>query len=55
MTSYKRSPMEQAYKAVRILVLLATAFAILAPLVVMASTAFKVDGEIYDFPMSIIP
>ncbi len=55
MTSYKRSPMEQAYKAVRILVLLATAFAILAPLVVMASTAFKVDGEIYDFPMSVIP
>lgn len=55
MTSYKRSPMEQVYKAARLLILLVTMCAILAPLVVMISTAFKVDGEIYDFPMSVIP
>jgi multiple sugar transport system permease protein len=55
MTSYSRSPSVVAYKIARAVVLAATAVLILAPLVVMASTAFKPDGEIYDFPMHVIP
>jgi len=35
--------------------LLFTAFLILMPLVVVASTAFKPDDQIYEFPMRIIP
>jgi len=37
------------------ILLLFTAFLILMPLVVVASTAFKPDDQIYEFPMRIIP
>lgn len=39
----------------RALLLLLTVMLIFIPLVVMVSTAFKPDSQIYDFPMSIIP
>jgi multiple sugar transport system permease protein len=55
MTSFNRKRSDAAYKAFRGALLLGTAFLILLPLVVMASTAFKPDGQIYDFPMRIIP
>jgi multiple sugar transport system permease protein len=41
--------------AVRLTVLLGVSILILMPLVVMLSTAFKPDSQIYDFPMKIIP
>ena len=39
----------------RTLLLLLMCFLIFAPLVVMLSSAFKIDSQIYDFPMRIIP
>lgn len=55
MTSFENRPLASAFRLFRGIVLILTVCAILAPLVVMVSTAFKVDGEIYDFPMSIVP
>jgi multiple sugar transport system permease protein len=55
MTSFNRRGTELAYRAFRAALLAATAFLIVMPIVVMASTAFKPDGQIYDFPMRIIP
>lgn len=55
MTSYKLRPATLVFRAVRAAVLVLTAGIILVPLVVMASTAFKPDGQIYEFPMRIIP
>jgi multiple sugar transport system permease protein len=55
MTSYNQSPSAVVFRIVRGVILAAIAALILAPLVVMASTAFKPDGEIYDFPMRVIP
>ncbi len=55
MTSFERSLSTALFKFVRAAILAITAGLILAPLVVMASTAFKPDGEIYDFPMRLIP
>lgn len=55
MTSYKLRPASLVFRAVRAAVLVLTAGIILVPLVVMASTAFKPDGQIYEFPMRIIP
>jgi multiple sugar transport system permease protein len=49
------SPRALAYRAMRLLVLMIVGAAILAPLAVLASTAFKGDGEIYDFPMRLVP
>ncbi|MCL2762705.1 MAG: carbohydrate ABC transporter permease [Treponema sp.] len=43
------------FSALKIVLLLAAAFLVFAPLVVMLSSAFKPDSEIYDFPMRIIP
>ncbi|HCM26119.1 MAG TPA: hypothetical protein DIC34_06160 [Treponema sp.] len=54
MTS-SRNGANSAFRAARAVLLVLTAFVIIMPLMVMASTAFKVDGEIYDFPMSVIP
>jgi multiple sugar transport system permease protein len=42
-------------RILRALLFLAVAAAILGPIVVIASTAFKPDGEIYDFPMRLVP
>ena len=42
-------------KILRGLLLLTVCLVIFGPLVVMISSAFKTDSEIYDFPMSIIP
>src|SRR5215470_7897995 len=36
-------------------VLIIMSLIIFAPLVVMLSSAFKIDSEIYDFPMRLIP
>lgn len=55
MTSFKRAGVAAAYRIFRAALLALTAFLILMPIVVMASTAFKPDGQIYDFPMRIIP
>ena len=54
MTS-SRNGVDSAFRAARAVLLALTALVIILPLMVMASTAFKVDGEIYDFPMSVIP
>ncbi len=45
----------RAFRAFRAALLLLTVTLIIIPLVVMISTAFKPDSQIYDFPMSIIP
>ncbi len=45
----------RTFKAFRAAILLLTVTLIIIPLVVMVSTAFKPDSQIYDFPMSIIP
>ena len=55
MMSFNRKGSAVAYKAFRAALLLGTTLLILMPIVVMASTAFKPDGQIYDFPMRIIP
>src|SRR5512145_1265913 len=55
MTSFERRLSSTLFKFARAAILAATAALILAPLIVMASTAFKPDGEIYDFPMRLIP
>ncbi len=43
------------YRILRMALLVATSAIIIMPLVVIASTAFKSDGQIYDFPMRVIP
>jgi len=53
--SYRMRLSSLAFRIFRTAVLLITAFIILMPLVVMASAAFKPDGQIYEFPMRIIP
>lgn len=53
MTSSR--PKAIALGALRMVLLVLVGAAILAPLAVLASTAFKPDGEIYDFPMRFIP
>jgi len=45
----------RTFRAFRAALLLLTVTLIIIPLVVMISTAFKPDSQIYDFPMSIIP
>ena len=42
-------------KILRTIFLLIMCFIVFAPLVVMLSSSFKTDSEIYDFPMTIIP
>lgn len=44
-----------SYVILRMLLLLLMSFLIFAPLVVMLSSAFKIDSQIYDFPMRVIP
>lgn len=41
--------------SLRAIFLFLMCFIVIAPLIVMLSSAFKTDSEIYDFPMSIIP
>jgi multiple sugar transport system permease protein len=43
------------FLALRIILLLFMCFVIFAPLVVMLSSTFKIDSELYDFPMKLIP
>ena len=56
MTMYNRDSFSQKTGIlIRNFFLLLVCFLIFAPLVVMISNAFKIDSEIYDFPMQIIP
>jgi len=55
MISSERNFSRRTFKVFRAALLLLTVTLILIPLVVMISTAFKPDSQIYDFPMSIIP
>ncbi len=55
MTSYRTRILRWAGRLSLYGILLFTAFLILMPLVVVVSTAFKPDDQIYDFPMRIIP
>jgi len=55
MTWSKTRILPGAGKMALYLLLLFTAFLILMPLVVVVSTAFKPDDQIYEFPMRIIP
>jgi len=55
MISSDRNFSQRTFKAFRAALLLLTVTLIFIPLVVMISTAFKPDSQIYDFPMSIIP
>lgn len=57
MTSSKktRGAAAAALRVLRYIALVLAAAAVLGPLVIMVSTAFKPDGEIYDFPMRLIP
>ena len=41
--------------ALKLIFLLISAFLVFAPLVVMLSSAFKTEGELYEFPLRIIP
>ena len=43
------------YLILRYFVLIMMSLIVFAPLVVMISSAFKIDSELYDFPMRIIP
>ena len=43
------------FRAVRLFVLLATALAVIGPLAVIASSAFKTEQEIFRYPMTLIP
>jgi multiple sugar transport system permease protein len=53
--SNKKNIPHYVLKSLRLLILLAVCFLIFMPLVVMLSSAFKPDSQIYDFPMRIIP
>ncbi|MDR0760464.1 MAG: carbohydrate ABC transporter permease [Treponema sp.] len=53
--SSKKTPSRYALKILKLLVLAAMCVLIFMPLVVMLSSAFKPDSQIYDFPMRIIP
>lgn len=53
--SSKKSFGYRSYIVFRTVLLLVICLLIFSPLVVMLSSAFKTDSEIYDFPMSIIP
>ncbi len=55
--SIRRSPTGSSwiYRLIQITVLCVTTLIIFLPLVVMVSTAFKPDSQIYDFPMKIVP
>ncbi|MFA6506897.1 MAG: carbohydrate ABC transporter permease, partial [Treponemataceae bacterium] len=55
MTSFSRKSSAIAFRVIRGALLIATVLIVLMPIVVMVSTAFKPDGQIYDFPMRIIP
>lgn len=55
MMSYKTQILRWMGKLSLYASLLFTAFLILMPLVVVVSTAFKPDDQIYEFPMRIIP
>ena len=56
MTLYSRKTSgHYAFLFLRLFFLLLMGFLIFAPLVVMLSSAFKIDSQIYDFPMKIIP
>ena len=49
------SKRNNVFITLRALLLLFMCFIVLAPLVVMLSSAFKPDSQLYDFPMRIIP
>jgi len=53
--SSKKTPGHYAFVILRALILFLMCLIIFAPLVVMLSSAFKPDSQIYDFPMRIIP
>ncbi|MDR0759282.1 MAG: carbohydrate ABC transporter permease [Treponema sp.] len=53
--SSKKTVSSYILKGLRLCILLAVSFIIFMPLVVMLSSAFKPDSQIYDFPMRIIP
>lgn len=53
--SNKKSAGHYVFVGFRALLLLLMCYLIFMPLVVMLSTAFKPDSQIYDFPMRIIP
>jgi len=53
--SSKKSRGYYAFVIFRAVFLLLMCFLIFAPLVVMLSSSFKIDSQIYDFPMRIIP
>ncbi|MDR1216576.1 MAG: carbohydrate ABC transporter permease [Treponema sp.] len=53
--SNRKTPGMIAFKIARTLVLLCATFLIFVPLVVMLSSTFKPDSQLYDFPMRIIP
>ena len=51
----KNKPMFKILRSLKGLFLLLMCLLIFAPLVVMISSAFKIDSQLYDFPMRIIP
>jgi len=53
--SDKKSTGHHIYVILRICILIVMCVLVFAPLVVMLSSAFKIDSEIYDFPMKIFP
>ena len=55
MKQYKESNNLINLKVFQTIFLLLMCFLVFMPLVVMLSSSFKTDSEIYDFPMSIIP
>jgi len=55
MKQFKESNSFLNLKIFEIIFLLLMCFLVFMPLVVMLSSSFKTDSEIYDFPMSIIP
>jgi len=55
MTSYKNKLFSYIKRYTRIIILFGISCILLMPLVLMISTAFKPDSQIYDFPVRIIP
>lgn len=55
MTSYKSTFPSFIRMCLKYFILLIISYIILMPLVLMISTAFKPDSQIYDFPVKIIP
>ncbi|MDR0623948.1 MAG: carbohydrate ABC transporter permease [Treponema sp.] len=53
--SSKKTPSRYALKILKLLILVTMCVLIFMPLVVMLSSAFKPDSQLYDFPMRIIP